>query len=302
MDHITVCICTYKRPQLLDRLLEKLLCQKTEAQFTFSTVVVDNDGARRGMEIVKKYSTGDRLAIEYFNVPEKNIALARNTAIQNASGDYCAFIDDDEIPIDTWLCNHYNAIKRFDVVAVLGPVLPEFEKKPPLWMGNGKIFERPRHETGTFIHWKDTRTGNVIIKREIFDDAAHYFNRELGEGGEDVDFFRRLAAENFTFLWCDEAIVYEYVPSDRMTLRYFFKRAYLRGVLSFTNNKKETTRFQKIKILLKSMTAIILYILMLPFLFFISVHLLVRYLIKITDHFSRCLAILGIIKDIKRDF
>ena len=43
VQHVSVCICTYKRPVLLKRLLEGLGEQDTSGLFTFSIVVVDND-------------------------------------------------------------------------------------------------------------------------------------------------------------------------------------------------------------------------------------------------------------------
>ena len=52
-DHISVCICTYKRPQMLSELLSKLQNQVTSNQFTYSAVIVDNDTNQSAREIVK---------------------------------------------------------------------------------------------------------------------------------------------------------------------------------------------------------------------------------------------------------
>src|SRR5207245_10546140 len=41
--HITVCVCTYKRPHYLKRLLGELGNQDTSGLFTYSIVVADND-------------------------------------------------------------------------------------------------------------------------------------------------------------------------------------------------------------------------------------------------------------------
>ena len=41
--HITVCICTYKRPIMLDNLLSRLSIQRTEDSFSYDIVIVDND-------------------------------------------------------------------------------------------------------------------------------------------------------------------------------------------------------------------------------------------------------------------
>ena len=41
-NHISVCICTYKRATFLGRLLENLRDQDTSGLFTYSVVVADN--------------------------------------------------------------------------------------------------------------------------------------------------------------------------------------------------------------------------------------------------------------------
>jgi len=58
-SHISICICTYKRPLFLENLLIKLQNQRTDALFEFSLVVVDNDhleSARSVVENIKKKS------------------------------------------------------------------------------------------------------------------------------------------------------------------------------------------------------------------------------------------------------
>ena len=47
LPHVTVCVCTYKRPALLARLLDALARQATRGTFTYSLVVADNDERRR---------------------------------------------------------------------------------------------------------------------------------------------------------------------------------------------------------------------------------------------------------------
>ena len=46
---MSVCVCTYKRPVLLAKLLDSLASQAIEDNFTYEVVVVDNDktGAAR---------------------------------------------------------------------------------------------------------------------------------------------------------------------------------------------------------------------------------------------------------------
>src|SRR2546422_606876 len=97
-SHITICICTYKRLQLLQRLLEELSRQNTGGLFSYSIVVTDNDAASSAKSIVERFHAGVSTEITYRVEPEQNIALARNRAVANARGDFIDCIDDDEFP------------------------------------------------------------------------------------------------------------------------------------------------------------------------------------------------------------
>src|SRR5438445_11559444 len=96
--HISVCICTYKRPRFLKGLLEKLGRQDMEGRFTYSIVVADNDHLQSGEAVVRDFASASGMPIRYCVEPRQNIALARNKAIENANGDFVAFIDEDEEP------------------------------------------------------------------------------------------------------------------------------------------------------------------------------------------------------------
>jgi len=52
VKHISVCICTYKRSEMLNRLLNELNFQRTDGLFQYSVVVVDNDATESGKEVV----------------------------------------------------------------------------------------------------------------------------------------------------------------------------------------------------------------------------------------------------------
>src|SRR5205823_14051562 len=101
--HVTVCICTYKRVALLNRLLAELARQATDGQFSYSIVVADNDRDESARLPSAEFAARSNVALTYCVEPRQNIALARNRAIQHATGDFVAFIDDDECPTDRWL-------------------------------------------------------------------------------------------------------------------------------------------------------------------------------------------------------
>src|SRR5262245_15989215 len=54
-NHISVCICTFKRPHFLKRLLDHVAEQHTGEHYTYSIVVVDNDSQRSGEAVCNDF-------------------------------------------------------------------------------------------------------------------------------------------------------------------------------------------------------------------------------------------------------
>src|SRR4051812_35988309 len=100
---ICVCICTCGRPQMLERLLNHLEGQQTGDVFEISVVVADNDREQSAKITVESFAAKSQIPITYCCEPRRNIALARNKALEYARGDFVAFIDDDEFPSADWL-------------------------------------------------------------------------------------------------------------------------------------------------------------------------------------------------------
>jgi len=283
-DHISVCICTYKRSKLLVNLLKELQSQITDDLFTYSIVVVDNDHAQSAKSNVFSFKEESLVNITYHCEPEQNLSLARNKAVQNAKGNFIAFIDDDETPTMNWLIRLYKALDEFNTDGVLGPVVPDYKVAPPKWVVRGKFYERPSHKTGEVLHWTNTRTGNTMLRRAIFDHADNFFGLQFGRGGEDRDFFRRMINKGFVFVWCEEAIVFEEVPPHRLKRWFMIRRAIVRGQIP------HFSLFDYIK----SFVAIPTYAFILPFLLLIGHHIFMKYLISAFDHIGRILALCGI--------
>ena len=286
--HICVCICTFKRPEQLARLLSRLREQVTEELFDYSIVVADNDLLESGRPVVESFSVESRIPITYAVEPRQNIALARNKTVENTTGDFIAFIDDDEFPLDHWLVTLYRTMQCFEQDGVLGPVFPYFETEPPQWVLKGKLFERPGHQTGSILEPQNTRTGNVLMKRELFKDRNTWFNPAFGKGGEDQDFFDRKIQAGHTFLWCNEAPVFERIPPERWQRKTLLNRALVRGQMAVRATKSQPRSF------LRATVAVALYSSLLMFFLAFGHHYFMKYLIKICDHLGLVLTVLGI--------
>lgn len=292
--HISVCVCTFRRKDFLKRLLTELDSQDTNGQFTYSVVVADNDHLQSAKPVTVEFSAASTIPAKYCVEPRQNIALARNKAIENASGDFVAFIDDDEFPTKRWLLTLFEACSKYGAAGVLGPVKPYFDEKPPKWVVKGKFYDRATYPTGFVIDWRKGRTGNALLKRSIFSEETQPFRPDF-LSGEDQDFFRRMIEQGHVFVWCNEAVAYEIVPPKRWKRTFMLRRALLRGAVSLL---EPTFGARDIA---KSLIAVPVYTVMLPFALVLGQHRFMTHLVKLFDHIGRLLALVGI-KPIKEAY
>jgi glycosyltransferase involved in cell wall biosynthesis len=217
----------------LAKLLEALAWQVTNASFVFDVVVVDNDAEKSAEDVVRGFARGAPVTVTYDSEPEQNIALTRNRAIRDATGNLVAFIDDDEWPVRNWLSYLHKTLTDYSVDGVLGPVIPDFPPEAPRWLRRGHVFQRKRHATGSRIGASDGRTGNVLLKRSLFGDDEQWFDPAFGRtGGEDSDFFSRQLQKGRVFVWCDDAVAYEAVPPERWKGAFHIKRLWRSGTIN----------------------------------------------------------------------
>jgi glycosyltransferase involved in cell wall biosynthesis len=284
LPHITICICTYQRPVLLRQLFDGLVDQRTHGLFTYSAVVADNDPAQSAALTIGEFKKAASLEVVYCAEPRRNIALVRNKSLENARGDFVAFIDDDEFPVKDWLLHLFNTCEEEKADGILGPVMPHFPKETPQWIKRGGFYDRPTHPTGFVMGWQECRTGNVLLRRSLFEGRSEVFDPAYNNAGEDMDFFRRMIGAGHIFKWCDEAVAYEVVPPQRWKRSFLLKRALFRGGKSLQHPEG------RLRSLGKAVIAVPLYALALPFLLVAGHHLFMRYLVKLCDHAGRLLA------------
>ena len=284
---VAVCVCTYKRPELLKRLLEQLRCQETDERFSYSAVIADNDIARSAEPLVLEFARTSEFPITYCTESERGISATRNRAVSNASADFIAFIDDDEFPSRQWLSNLLKTLEEHRADGVLGPVLEHFDEQPPGWILKGHFFQRPKYLTGTKLDWPNTRTGNVLLKAELFAGKKEPFRPKF-RSGEDQDFFRRMMEDGRVFIWCNEAPVYEVVPPSRWKRRYLLRRALLFGSMFAVRDHIPPLE------IVKSIIAVLAYTICLPVAALLGQHRLMALLIKLCHHSAKLLSLAGI--------
>ena len=223
---ISVCLCTYKRPQGLIDVLSGIACQKN-LPGEIEVIIVDNDSAGSAREAVDNFSIQSKnLQIHYHIEPEQNIALARNRSVANAKGEWIAFIDDDEIPEAEWLSELVATAEKFDADGVFGPVFPILPNGTPLWIKKGRFFEKKSAQrTGDNVSAGGTRTSNTLMRAVDLKQRKTLFDPRLGlTGGSDYHLFADMLDHGSKFVWSEKAIVHEEIPKERANLKWLLKR------------------------------------------------------------------------------
>jgi hypothetical protein len=260
-------------------------------------VVVDNDATASARRTALAGAAQAGLSLHYLVEPQRNIAQARNRAVQGALDGPCellAFIDDDEVPPRDWLANAWLACTHWQADGVLAPVRPLYDDTPPRWLLRSGLCERAEYPTGHRLTWRETRTGNVLLTRACLlrlyppgtpPSTGTPFDTRYRDGGEDTDFFRRLLDTGAQLVWSREAAVCERVPRARCQRRYHLRRGWLRGL-----HDRALTTPRQVTI---SLLALAIYALLLPIAALAGQHRAMQVAVRLCDHAGRVAGVLG---------
>lgn len=222
--NVSVCIATYRRNERLRAVLEDMTRQ---SRLPDQVVVVDNDSAGGARPIVDECrAAGAPFPIDYGIEPEPNIAMTRNRTVALATGDWVAFIDDDERAPPEWLRQLLYAVETFRADGVLAPVEPQVPPAAAAWIRRGRFYDFPHQRDGVEVPLDGMRFGNVLLRTSLLRAEPGPFDARHGlMAGEDVDLLVRLARKGAKIVWYDKAQVFEPIEPKRLSLRWLLLRA-----------------------------------------------------------------------------
>ena len=230
--HLAICVATYRREEMLRRLLASLEALSLPGECTAELRLVDNDREGSARELLPAPSgpLGQGLSVSYEVEPEQNIALARNRAIEMGPADLFAFVDDDEVVPEHWLESLLSTLDETDADAVFGPVDGRLPTDRPRWLQHG-VFDKETGPEGRPLDWRGTRTSNALVRGEWFTKRGYRFDPSFGRSGSsDTDLFRRMGSAGARYASSAAARVWEEVPAERASLRWLVKRNFRNGL------------------------------------------------------------------------
>ena len=256
---ISIAICTYERPALLERALRSVLAQGGLDAGDIEIVVVDNSDTGSARAVIDALNETARPQIRYAQAHPANISVARNTAIAAARGAWIASLDDDLAVEAGWLAAIRDAIERYDFDAMFGAVRAEFAdpasyseladhtftRKSDLPAG-AKLKALKRSARQTF----PLSTANCVFRRASLSALDGLFDPRFGQsGGEDFHLFLRLEQAGGSFGWLPGASCIELVPAHRCSEDYLARR-YFAGSQAFAAAQIVTSKSPRIKAML----------------------------------------------------
>ncbi len=248
---LSIVICTYRRPQILDTL-KSLAEQELPADVTFNVIVVDNDEQPIAKTYIEDIAQQFNLAMIYVHAPYRNISIARNAGFKNRTSDCLLTIDDDQIVSKNWIVEILRVARITQADVVFGPVKAIYNELAADWIKRGDFHSHePVYVNGII---KTGYTGNVLLKLNspVFDNE--FFDLHLGQsGGEDSDYFSRVFSKGAKLVFAKNAVVFESIPENRSNLTWLLQRQFRIGqTYASTIYLLRKSHFYSYKIILKT--------------------------------------------------
>ncbi len=184
---VSVVIPTRNRSRLLAEAVRSI--QAVDGpDLDLEVVVVDNGSTDDTEQVAKALGT------RYLRATKPGAAATRNVGIEAATGDYIAFLDDD----DVWLPGHLRPQlalldARPDLAACVGQIVPVDEAErplaapyPPSLPADGDAFQA---FLGDF-----PQIGSLVVRTSVRETVGYQDDRHIW--GEDWDWFLRIALEH----------------------------------------------------------------------------------------------------------
>ena len=224
---ISVIIPTFNRKKTLGRAIQSVMNQSLSP---FEILIID-DGSNDGTEEWVKENFQN---VRYIYQDNHGVSSARNIGIENAYGDWVAFLDSD----DEWLPNKlYKQVKAINS----NPEIKFFHTNE-IWIRNGvRVNQMKKHKKyGGYIFEKcldicRVSPSSVLIQKEVFDSIG-IFDESL-RVCEDYDLWLRITSK-YPVVFLDIPLIYKYGGHA--------------GQLSKVNDGIESYRIQSLEKIIKS--------------------------------------------------
>ncbi|MCB9854926.1 MAG: glycosyltransferase family 2 protein [Phycisphaerales bacterium] len=223
MSTASIIIPTHGRPAKLETCVDRLMRQRLRSDDSIEVIIAEDGAlATGGTETVSRNGIVTRLKL-----PRVGVAAARNAAIEQSTGEYLLFLNDDCYPDADWAANHIAAQRRSDAPAmVVGrtdwAVWPEPTVFDGLVRDTSMVFFYHGMTHGERYGFRHFWTCNASIPTSIARDVGGFDERLRPYLYDDVEFAWRVdACEGGGVLYDERAVC---VHDHRVTWSDYLER------------------------------------------------------------------------------
>lgn len=221
---ISIILCTFNRKRTLARAIDSVLRQTYK---NWELVIVD-DGSTDGSErLLKRYAQKDR-RIDHMRQRNKGLAVARNTGLRRAQGQYVTFLDSDDEYTPRHLAQRLHFLRShryvdavFGGMKVVGPRPQRFV--PDIDRPGKRIHVSHCHAAGTLV-----ATQSALLSLGGFRQIPF---------SEDYDLIRRLQEKYRVRRVAFRTYIYHVGAGDRLC--EIFEREGVKGILRYRRGKSK---------------------------------------------------------------
>jgi GT2 family glycosyltransferase len=215
MLRVSVVIPTYRRKDALLRALRSLASQSIASDAYEVVVVVDgsDDGTREAVE-----TSSVPYALRVLWQANRGRAAACNAGVATARAELILLLDDDMEASPQLLEAHLRAHAAGTRLAVIGaaPIVVDVSAPAPTAYIAGKFNRHLEHlaRAGGPLGLRDFYSGNLSIRRAVFDSVHGFDERFTMYGNEDLELSLRLSAAGVSLVYEPSAIAYQSYDKD----------------------------------------------------------------------------------------
>ena len=254
---ISVVICTWNNANMLHDTLASIKQALSNAKAEIEILVVNNNSTDSTEKVIASWMC--KLNIRSIFESNPGLSNARNTAINNITGEFIIWTDDDVIVDKNWLSAYEHAFKIYPKSTFFGgPILPKVESTPPNWFKSviekiPYVYSILDQGNGPFQILRETQLpfgANFAVRSSV--QNSFRYDPNLGRqpsclllAGEEAVFLNSLVEANHQGWWIPNAIVMHRLPKKRLTIRYLIKHGIGLGrTIVRTDNQKDIDSFE----------------------------------------------------------
>lgn len=255
MVDVSVAICTYNGEQRIGKVLDRLRSQVSPHSLIWEVTVVDNNSTDETRRIVEQYQRNwnHPFALKYVFEPKQGATFARARAVQETTGAWVAFLDDDTLPAEDWVVQAYRFGEAHPQAGAFGgQIHGEFEVEPPADFKRIAVF-LAIIERGTKPHRYEPEkrvlppSAGLVVRRQAWLDSVPENPVLIGRtsslmlASEDIEMNAHLQNAGWEIWYNPEMHLYHQIPQWRL------ERAYLLSLMNGIGLAKYPIRMVRLR-------------------------------------------------------